>query len=78
MASIKIWEVPKSSRAPEGYKYSLVYMDSGKIRLLGFDNAEGKGHHRHDRDHETTFRFSTPEDLVHLFWLEVQRLRGIS
>jgi len=43
---MKIWQVPVSEDKPHGYKYSLVYIVGGE-RLIGYDNAEGKGDHRH-------------------------------
>jgi len=43
---IKIWQIPKSEKFPFGYKYSFVYIQKG-VRVIGYDNAEGKGDHRH-------------------------------
>lgn len=43
IVEIKIWTVPKSADKPHGVKISLVYIKSGK-RLLGYDNAEGRGY----------------------------------
>ena len=45
VVEMKIWEVPRARKTPEGLKYSLVYGRGGK-RLIGYDNAEGKGNHR--------------------------------
>ena len=45
---IKLWAVEKSSDKPHGYKYSLVYIANAK-RVIGYDNAEQKGDHRHCR-----------------------------
>ena len=42
IVEMNIWEVPRSRKTPEGLKYSLVYIRGGK-RLIGYDNAEGKG-----------------------------------
>ena len=36
----------ESGDKPHGVKYSIVYIKGGK-RLAGYDNAEGKGDHRH-------------------------------
>lgn len=44
---IKMWKVDPSQDKPHGYKYSLVYIVKGK-RQIGYDNAEGKGDHRHE------------------------------
>ncbi|WP_461833403.1 toxin-antitoxin system TumE family protein [Desulfothermus sp.] len=46
MVEIKIWKVKKTQDKPQGLKYSLVYIEKGK-RIIGYDNAEGKGDHRH-------------------------------
>ena len=47
IVEMKIWGVPPSKRMPDGFKYSLAYIGPDGGRLLGYDNAEGKGHHRH-------------------------------
>jgi len=72
----KAWEVPPSPTRPEGLKYSLVYADASGRRILGYDNAEGKGHHRHVGDAETPFKFEGLEALLTRFLDEVSRLRG--
>lgn len=46
---IKLWGVKKSWDKPHGYKYSLVYIVNNK-RVIGYDNAEMKGDHRHYND----------------------------
>ena len=48
---MKIWQMPDSKDKPHGLKYSLVYIQNGK-RIIGFDNAEGKGDHKHYRGKE--------------------------
>ena len=42
---------------PDGVKISVVYVRNGK-RLIGYDNAEGKGYHRHFMHKEETYKFS--------------------
>lgn len=56
VVEIKIWSVSKSQDKPHGYKYSLVHIREGK-RIVGYDNAEGKGDHRHYGDIEESYRF---------------------
>jgi hypothetical protein len=42
-----IWKVPKPvPPTGHGYKYSAVYVVDG-VRIVGFDNARGKGDHCH-------------------------------
>lgn len=36
----------------------------GDERILGYDNAEGKGDHRHYRDKEEPYKFSSIWDLL--------------
>jgi hypothetical protein len=72
---LKVWKVPPSPRMPEGLKYSFVYIDGDGNRVLGYDNAEGKGHHRHEGGRETPARFIDVDDLLERFKKEVMDLR---
>lgn len=76
IVELKAWAVPRSAAKPEGLKYSMVYIDASGRRILGYDNAEGKGHHRHVGDVETPFTFESLEALRLKFLDEVSRLRG--
>lgn len=60
---IRIWKVAKSRSKPEGFKYSLVYIEGNK-RIIGYDNSEGKGHHHHFGDKEEPYDFTTPVKLI--------------
>ena len=75
IVEMKVWSVPSSPRTPDGFKYSLVYIDGGGRRVLGYDNAEGKGHHRHEGDEETPVRFEGVDSLIGRFLDEVRELR---
>ena len=70
IAEIKLWEVSKTKDKPYGYKYSLVYIIEGK-RVIGYDNAEGKGDHRHYREHEEDYRFTTVRELIKDFFKDI-------
>lgn len=59
---IKIWKVEKSKDKPHGLKYSFAYIVSGE-RVIGYDNAEGKGDHRHYRGREYSYRYQGLEKL---------------
>jgi len=61
---VKMWEIvaPTADR-PCGYKYSLVYIVDG-VRVIGYDNAEGRGDHRHYRDNERPYFFESLSQLV--------------
>ena len=73
--SLKVWQVPPSPRTPEGFKYSFVYIDKDGNRVLGYDNAEGKGHHRHKAGREEPSPFTDVDDLLERFQKDVMELR---
>ena len=72
---IKAWSVPKTTTMPEGIKYSLVYIDKEGNRVLGYDNAEGKGHHRHEGRDEAPFEFRSIDVLIERFLDEISERR---
>src|SRR3989344_4246302 len=67
--------VPPSPAKPEGIKYSLVYIGKDGTRILGYDNAEGKGHHKHLGGKESPFQFTSIHSLIERFGQEVAYLR---
>lgn len=73
---IKIWRLPaKTSERPHGLKYSLFYGRKGE-RIIEYDNETGKGDHRHYRDREEPYRFTTMEKLITDFWSDVGKEAG--
>jgi hypothetical protein len=74
IVEMKIWEVPRSRKTPEGLKYSLVYIREGK-RLIGYDNAEGKGHHKHMGNAEGSYSFESVDRLIGDFLTDVEKIR---
>jgi hypothetical protein len=75
LIEIKIWQVPRSEDKPHGVKYSIVYINGGK-RMLGYDNSEGKGDHRHYGDKEETYTFTNIWDLLRDFKNDLKQIRG--
>lgn len=75
LLEMKAWAVPKVPRTPQGVKYSLVYINAEGERVLGYDNAEGKGHHRHEGSKETEIDFESIETLADQFLKEVEASR---
>jgi hypothetical protein len=71
---MKIWKVPQSPKKPHGYKYSFVYIVGGE-RVIGYDNAEGRGDHRHHGSREHPYKFQGLEKLWHDFTSDVRRFR---
>jgi len=72
-----LWRVPSPVPPPtHGLKYSLFYGRPG-ARVVGYDNERGKVDHRHFRETEAVHAFSTVEQLMADFWLDVRSLRGV-
>jgi len=74
IVEIKLWSVPITSVNPHGYKYSMVYIREGK-RVLGYDNHEGKGDHRHYGEREEHYRFTSIDKLFEDFYEDIRRFR---
>jgi hypothetical protein len=75
IAELKLWRVPsKVTGSKHRFKYSLFYGRPGE-RLIGYDNETGKGDHRHYRNREEVYSFTTPEQLMRDFLADVQSLR---
>jgi Family of unknown function (DUF6516) len=68
---IKLWEVPQTQDKLHGFKYSLAYMVAGR-REIGYDNAEGKGDHRHHGEKEEPYTFTTLSKLADDFLTDVE------
>ena len=75
IVEIKVWQVPRSKAFPHGVKYSIAYIRDGK-RLLGYDNAEGKGHHRHYRGKEASYGFVDMWKAIAVFKKDLMGMRG--
>ncbi len=75
LIEIKIWKVSKTEDKPDGVKYSIVYIKDGK-RLVGYDNAEGKGDHRHHGEREESYKFTNIWNLMKDFKRDVKKMRG--
>ena len=70
-----IWALPQATtERPHGLKYRLYYGQDG-ARIVGYDNEAGKGDHRHLRDREEAYRFTTVEQLIADFLADVKKER---
>ncbi|KJU82541.1 hypothetical protein MBAV_005265 [Candidatus Magnetobacterium bavaricum] len=56
IVEIKLWKTLPSKDKPHGYKYSLAYIVDG-IRVIGYDNSEQKGDHKHINNVTEAYRF---------------------
>lgn len=71
-----IWRVPAPvPPSTHGLKYSLFYGRPG-LREVGYDGERGKGGHRHFQAAETTYAFTSVEQLMADVWDDVRTLRG--
>ena len=71
---VTMWRVPKSKDKPHGYKYSLVYIVDDK-RVIGYDNAEGKGDHRHYEDNTEPYLFKDLRTLAKDFYRDIEKYK---
>lgn len=71
-----MWQLPElSPERPQGLKYSLFYSLDGE-RIVGYDNARGKGDHKHSGSNETLYRSVSVEKLVADFLADVERAKN--
>lgn len=71
----KIWELPEATKdKPHGYKYSLVYIVED-VRVIGYDNAEGKGDHRHIHEKEEAYTFVSLKQLAEDFFNDIENYK---
>lgn len=71
---MKMWKVPLSLDKPHSFKYSLVYIVAGE-RVIGYDNAEGKGDHKHFRSTETPYQFTDLKTLASDFKRDIDEFK---
>jgi hypothetical protein len=68
---IVVWRLPRPVRSSRHhFKYRLALVVSGKC-VLRYDNESGKGDHRHLDEVESSYSFSTYEQLLADFWADV-------
>ncbi len=72
IVEIRAWRVRETQDKPHGFKYSLAYIREGK-RVVGYDNAEGKGDHRHYKGKEYSYEFKSIDKLIEDFFNDVRR-----
>ena len=72
-AELVLWRLPSPvAGSPHEFKYRLAYVVRG-VCVLRYDNEVGKGDHRHFRGKESTYVFSTPEQLITDFQHDIAR-----
>jgi len=72
---IKMWRLREPTvDKPHGYKYSLVYIVDD-TRIIGYDNSEGKGDHRHIKNRTEPYRFINLRRLADDFYNDIEKYK---
>lgn len=71
---IKIWQVPENKERPHGLKYSFAYIVNDE-RVIGYDNYEHRGDHRHYRNSEYAYAFEGLEKLWKDFINDIEKFK---
>ena len=75
IVEMRIWRVPNTvPPSVHGLKYALFFGRPGE-RIVLFDNERGKSDHKHIRDVETAYSFTSVQQLVADFLAAVQDVR---
>ena len=70
-----LWRVPDPvTGSRHSFKHRLYFGRHG-VRLVLYDNERGKGDHRHRREIEEPYRFTTVEQLMSDFLADVAEER---
>jgi hypothetical protein len=73
---IVIWELPiKTTDQPHGIKYRLHFGFADGTCLLRYDNAKHKGDHKHLRNREEPYAFTTVSQLLKDFLADVDKVK---
>ncbi|MHB1354170.1 MAG: toxin-antitoxin system TumE family protein [Thiobacillus sp.] len=72
-AELLLWRLPQPVEgSTHDFKYRLAYVVRGAC-VLRYDNEAGKGDHRHVGEIESTYTFTTPEQLIADFQRDIER-----
>ena len=72
-AELVLWRVPDAvPGSAHEFKYRLAYVVDAEC-VIRYDNEVGKGDHHHFGSAETLYRFSTPEQLIADFQMDIAR-----
>lgn len=71
---IKIWDIPRSKRYPDGVKFRLFYVEKGEVKV-GYDNHHPKGPHRHYLGAEAPYSYNGIDKLVEDFFKDMEVVR---
>jgi hypothetical protein len=72
-AELVLWKLPKPvAGSAHAFKFRLAYVVRGTC-VLRYDNETGKGDHRHFGSDESTYGFTTPDQLIADFQQDIER-----
>jgi hypothetical protein len=72
-----LWKLPERSTAyPQGFKYRLHYGYPDGRTMVRYDNEKGKGDHRHIKNREKAYVFTSVKALVADFLSDIEKVRG--
>ena len=72
-AELVLWQLHKGVRgSAHRFKYRLAYVVR-EVCVVRYDNEVGKGDHRHFGSRESSYVFTTPEQLVADFQNDIVR-----
>ncbi|MDP1612830.1 MAG: DUF6516 family protein [Sulfuritalea sp.] len=72
-AELVLWRLPTPLKgAAHAFKYRLAYVVRGEC-VLRYDNESGKGDHRHFDKKESSYAFTTPDQLIADFQKDIAR-----
>jgi hypothetical protein len=74
LIEVKLWSVQPTLDKPHGFKYSLAYIVNRK-RIIGYDNGERRGDHRHYEEREVPYKFESIDVLIRDFLEDVAKWR---
>lgn len=72
-AELVLWRIPKPvTGSTHEFKYRLAYVVNDEC-VIRYDNETGKGDHRHYGGKERNYHFTTPDQLIADFQLDIAR-----
>ena len=54
---------------------SILWFIVDDLRVIGYDNAEGKGDHRHVRERVKPYRFISIDKLIRDFFGDIEKYK---
>jgi len=75
---MRLWEITKNNRYPEGIKYNLIFICSSGNRKVLMDNHSPKGHHYHLDYDQFEYLYQGIPQLLEDFKFLVKKHTGVN